>query len=80
MTPITDTPLARLQLLIVSWVERHIENIYAKLGMHGQAARAAAYAIRAGPRGTLIHRFRAFLDVDAAGLPCTTTRKLPAAR
>jgi predicted ATPase/DNA-binding CsgD family transcriptional regulator len=46
----SNREIAAALVLSVRTVERHIENIYAKLGVHGQAARAAmaAYAARTG--------------------------------
>jgi DNA-binding NarL/FixJ family response regulator len=44
----SNREIADALVLSVRTVERHIENVYAKLGVHGQAARAAvaAYAAR----------------------------------
>jgi non-specific serine/threonine protein kinase len=46
----SNREIAATLVLSVRTVERHIENIYTKLGVHGQAARAAVatYAARAG--------------------------------
>jgi DNA-binding NarL/FixJ family response regulator len=46
----SNREIAAALVLSVRTVERHIENVYTKLGVHGQAARAAAaaYAVRAG--------------------------------
>jgi DNA-binding CsgD family transcriptional regulator len=48
-----NTEIAAALVLSIRTVERHIENIYEKLGIHGKAARAraAAYALRRGPTG-----------------------------
>jgi DNA-binding NarL/FixJ family response regulator len=37
----SNREIAEALVLSVRTVERHVENIYAKLGVHGQAARAA---------------------------------------
>ena len=46
----SNREIAEELVLSVRTVERHIENIYAKLGLHGKAARAAvaAHALRHG--------------------------------
>jgi class 3 adenylate cyclase/DNA-binding CsgD family transcriptional regulator len=46
----SNQEIATELMLSVRTVERHIENVYAKLGVHGQSARAAAaiFAVRHG--------------------------------
>src|SRR5206468_2626905 len=41
---LTNSQIAEQLVLSVRTVERHIENIYAKIGAHGKAARAAVTA------------------------------------
>ncbi|HVC31031.1 MAG TPA: LuxR family transcriptional regulator [Steroidobacteraceae bacterium] len=48
-----NTEIAAALVPSIRTIERHVENIYEKLGIHGNAARArvAAYALRRGPAG-----------------------------